>query len=353
MTSEEKSPIISIIVPVYNAERFLARCLDSLVNQTYPNLEIICVNDGSTDHSREILEQYAANDTRINVLNKKNSGPSSARNDGLAQVTGQYVMFLDSDDWMELNACEIAMNEIHNSGADVVFWNYIREFESVAKPRCIFGNQRIAFTEPNALNCLQRRFVGLYGEELNDPSSAHSIGTVWGKIYKAELLVAHQFIDTSIIGTEDELFNLIVFEHAESVVYLPSYLNHYSKDNLNSFTIQYKEYLQQQWHELFRRMRLFIVENHKDSTYYEALDNRIALSLIDLGLSAIKSHMNPLKKWKKIRIILRDEEYASAISKLDVSQFPSKWKLFFWSAKHGWILLLYTMLSIMNYLIGK
>ena len=97
--------MISIIIPVYNAEKHLRRCVDSVLAQTHTNLEIILVNDGSTDGSEKICEEYRMKDSRITVLHKENGGVSSARNLALEHIRGDYVMFVDSDDWIEENMC--------------------------------------------------------------------------------------------------------------------------------------------------------------------------------------------------------------------------------------------------------
>lgn len=101
---------ISVIVPVYNVEEYVAKCLDSLLAQTYGNLEIICVDDGSTDRSGQICEEYRERDNRLIVLHKKNGGPASARNMGLGTFTGAYVSFVDPDDWVEADLCERLLN---------------------------------------------------------------------------------------------------------------------------------------------------------------------------------------------------------------------------------------------------
>lgn len=95
---EKITPKVSIIVPVYNVENYLRKCLDSLINQTLKNIEIICINDGSTDNSLSILEEYASKDERIIVINQENAGVSSARNRGLEIATGEYIAFVDADD---------------------------------------------------------------------------------------------------------------------------------------------------------------------------------------------------------------------------------------------------------------
>lgn len=97
---------ISVIIPVYNTERYLHRCLDSIINQTYKNLEIICINDGSSDNSLDILREYEKNDTRITVITQKNSGLSAARNLGMAYSTGDFISFVDSDDSLVLTCYE-------------------------------------------------------------------------------------------------------------------------------------------------------------------------------------------------------------------------------------------------------
>ena len=98
----KNQPKVSIIVPVYNVEEYLVKCLDSLVNQTLKEIEIICINDGSTDNSLEILNTYAQKDSRITIIDKKNEGVSAARNTGLNISKGEYIMFVDSDDYLEL-----------------------------------------------------------------------------------------------------------------------------------------------------------------------------------------------------------------------------------------------------------
>ena len=113
-------PKISIIIPNYNTEKHLPKCLDSLVNQTFKDIEIIVIDDGSTDASAKIIRKYAAKDNRIKVITQKNSGPATARNKGLDAATGKYLMFCDSDDWYEPNMCEIMFKTIEKQKTDVV-----------------------------------------------------------------------------------------------------------------------------------------------------------------------------------------------------------------------------------------
>ena len=100
--------IISVIIPVYNVENYIEKCLNSIVNQTYNNLEIIIIDDGSTDNSIAIAEKIAENDKRIRIISQVNQGVSSARNLGLDNASGEYILFIDSDDWLDLETCKIA-----------------------------------------------------------------------------------------------------------------------------------------------------------------------------------------------------------------------------------------------------
>lgn len=124
-----KTPLISIIVPIYNVAPYLPRCLDSIVGQTYKNLEIILVDDGSTDNSLEICHQYAAKDSRMRVIHQENKGLAGARNTGLEDVHGEFVTFVDSDDWLDLHALENYLKGIQQTPSEVVWGNiqYVRE----------------------------------------------------------------------------------------------------------------------------------------------------------------------------------------------------------------------------------
>ncbi|HFH2090816.1 TPA: glycosyltransferase family 2 protein [Streptococcus pneumoniae] len=120
---------VSVIIPVYNVEKYLRRCLDSVVNQTYKDIEVILVNDGSPDNSKEICEEYVAKYSNIQLINQKNAGLGAARNTGLQYITGNAVTFVDSDDWLELDAIEYYVASMKKSDADIVVTQMIRKKE--------------------------------------------------------------------------------------------------------------------------------------------------------------------------------------------------------------------------------
>ena len=173
-------PKISIIIPVYNVEKYLAECLDSLINQTLKDIEILCIDDGSKDNSLEILNEYAAKDDRIKVFAQKNSGPGAARNLGIQHAKGEYLTFVDSDDWLKENAMEVVYNCAIEKNTDMLFFsgiNYYDEFyqETVFLKNVIVDKELINF-ENSYRSCL-----GL-------PVSTY------GKLYKTEFLKKNNII---------------------------------------------------------------------------------------------------------------------------------------------------------------
>lgn len=119
-------PKLSIIVPIYNVEKYLARCIESILNQTFKDFELILVNDGSTDNCRKICEEYKKKDSRIIIVDKKNAGLSSARNLGLDTSNGEYIGFVDSDDFIDVNMYEILLNIINTNDSDIVICDYYK-----------------------------------------------------------------------------------------------------------------------------------------------------------------------------------------------------------------------------------
>ncbi len=205
--------LITVIIPVYNVEKYLPRCLDSVIHQSYKNLEIILVDDGSTDSSGAICDQYALRDNRIKVLHKSNGGLSSARNAGLHQAHGDYISFVDSDDFIALEFIERLLRLITNNTADIAFCNY--------SLYCTLEPQ--VHTNPSGKSTL---YVGRKAIMSNFYN--HNCGVsvmAWGKLYKRELFGKIRFPEGRIY--EDEATTYLVFYLAKKVVYLKAPLYFY------------------------------------------------------------------------------------------------------------------------------
>lgn len=349
----ETSPLVSIIVPVYNADKYLEKCLDSLIGQTYQKIEILCVNDGSTDRSLEILQGYSQRDPRIHLINKENAGVSQARNDALQEASGDYIMFVDADDWVDAETCETVLSCAVKDHADIVMWSYCSETNSRSSRKEIYPEKRI-FTGSKVKMQLHRRFVGVIKEELAHPELADALCPVWGKLYRKELLEGVEFVDLSTIGTyEDGFFNLEVFGKAMKVVYLPEYYYHYRRSTTESVTSGYRKELFVQWQNLFARIRNYIEENNLPIQYQEALQNRIALSIQGLGLNIVSADRSGIWMIREIKAIISRQEYKDAYKNLDFTFFPIHWKVFYGSARLGLASVVYVLLRIISNIISK
>ena len=341
------NPLISVIVPVFNQESYLRQCLDSLINQTFENIEIICINDGSTDQSGVILRKYMMLDDRVTVLELPNEGVSAARNSGLQQAKGAFILFVDSDDWIEPTTCEIAFNSINKYEADIVMWPYIRENGKKGLPKKIF-DEDIVFEGDNLKKTIHRRFIGPIGNEVYTPENMDSLCTVWGKLYRTEITKGLQFVDLKKIGSfEDGLFNLQVFGNINRAVYINQYLYHYRTNNYKSATRRYNPDLPEQRNTLYFLMSTYISENNLDQDYTEGLSNRKCLDVLGLGINAVAAEKGIISKREGIYRILNDQQRKECLQVFNTTGFPVYWKLFYNAAKKD---KLYTLLVLLTFI---
>lgn len=220
------SPKISCIVPVYNVEKYLRRCLDSIRAQTFTDFECICVDDGSPDGSGKILDEYAEKDSRFVVIHKDNGGVSSARNAGLDAARGEYVCFVDSDDWMETDYMKKMYEAATEIGADLVVCGIDLELENGKKQLlCCVKAKEVYDSKEKFLN----KFASLRGK----PQCDACIHSVFNKLYSINLLNAVRF-PLDIKYSEDYLFNLDVFENVEKGVFLEKAFYTYSYNPLSA-----------------------------------------------------------------------------------------------------------------------
>lgn len=212
----ETLPLVTLIVPVYNSASTLPRLLDSILGQTYSRLEVLLINDGSTDESLQVLETYAARDDRLRVFSRPNSGPASCRNLGLSLAKGEYVLFADADDWLEPNAAERMVIAAQTSGCELVIADYYR----------IIGER-----------CYQMGRIdqGIYSrkelaEIMMDNPADFYYGVVWNKCFRLDLIRAAGLeFPRHLDWCEDFLFNLEYLQYAQQVFILKEPLYYYVK----------------------------------------------------------------------------------------------------------------------------
>lgn len=211
-----KEPKFSIIIPVYNVENYLSECMDSVVNQTLLDIEIICVNDGTKDRSRQILESYQKNDDRIHIVDKKNGGLSSARNAGLKVASGRYILFLDSDDYIAPKTCERLYAEILEREIDIIV------FGSHAFPYYLRPGKWL--TNNLTIHTKSYRNGGM--EALLKENGAYPF--VWRDCFKRDFLIEHNLeFDEEMRFAEDLIFQFMAFPLAKNITFIGDRLYNY------------------------------------------------------------------------------------------------------------------------------
>ena len=208
------SELISLIIPCYNAESTLEKCLESVISQSYQNLEIIIINDGSTDQTFNIINEFAEKDSRIVVINQKNAGVSAARNVGIKTASGSYICFVDSDDWVEKEYCVVLHQIITHNDADISIAEAFFEDEKGNLVQTIESeNSKIAiYDQQTALRLLLEDKI----------IQSHP----WAKLYKSELLKT-VFFPENLEAFEDYCTMFTVFNSAKKVVKLNKAIYHY------------------------------------------------------------------------------------------------------------------------------
>lgn len=202
--------MISIIIPVYNVEKYLEDCLNSVLNQSNQNFEIVCINDGSTDRSLDVLKNYTSKDIRIKVVSQENKGLSAARNRGIKEAIGDYIFFLDSDDWLEPNTLQILQRNITDE--DLICFNGRRYFEDGTIEKSDYG-----ITENNLSGWVYYNKYALMNTKFSFVCSVL-------RIYKRDYLLNNNLYFKEGIYHEDNLFTPFAFYYAKKVKAIPDIL---------------------------------------------------------------------------------------------------------------------------------
>ena len=266
MTCIPQERCISVIIPVYKTEEFLNVCIESVLKQTYQNLEIILVDDGSPDNSGKICDAYAAKDTRISVIHKKNSGVSDARNMGLQKATGEAVMFLDSDDVLaDYGALAAMMTQMERTDSDIMVANYARLWKGKILPSGSCMQLQSLDRESQDF-----RFQGFYSNGV--------LAYVWGKLYRRSFLEKHQVCFAWHGYAQDKAFNLECYFCGAKYDFCEVRSNLY-RMNPNSASFRYRQDSQKQWmaltaeieHALERQGNSLQQKKYRDVIWYTVL----------------------------------------------------------------------------------
>ena len=305
---------ISIIVPIYNAEAYLAMCIDSIIGQTLTNLEIILVDDGSQDASLSICKAYEAKDARIRVVTQSNSGVSAARNKGMSLATGEYLGFVDPDDWIEPEMFEQMYNRIREEAYPICMSNYYKD----DKRSSILKRLKIKPTT-QALNkeeVIEHIIANMVGSEGFFRSYHYIMGCVWRCLYKRSFIEAHHItFNTEVKVMEDLVFNIQALLKSEGLTLTKGAWYHYIQ-NPKSVLHTYNVTMWENHNTVHSLLEKYLVEANLDMQLRKRLDTRYIGMIFD----SIYNEMNRnnevtlTHRFKKVKEICKTEKVKVTLS---------------------------------------
>lgn len=226
---------IAIIVPIYNSSNFLEICLNSIKNQTFKDIEVIMVNDGSTDDSVEICKRFCKDDLRFVLINKNNTGVSDSRNIGIKSSKSDYIMFVDADDWLEKEAVEIAYMNIEKNKADICQFNYFFDYENQQLKRENFSQNIIIIDDKKRKDIQCNVLAYRYAKNNKNIEYFGSIRGCWNKIFSKEFLEKNNiFFDTQLKIQEDTHLMVNALEKVNKIIFINQYLYHYRQNKISA-----------------------------------------------------------------------------------------------------------------------
>ena len=321
------SGLVSVIIPVYNVEKFLKRCLDSVCNQTYKNIEIIIVNDGSPDNSQMIIDEYAKKDTRIVPIIQENGGLSEARNSGMRVANGKYLLFVDSDDYIELNSIELLIDNVNKKKADIVIAN-----KKTLNPNGEFSygvDFQTKVLNENEMGTSKLKFDYFLGRGYGVSACA--------KLYNHDFIKNRKikFEKNNEIFAEDMLFNLKCYTYSPRISLMNEKLYIYCT-NEDSITMTYKPNIAKRMLALVENFYRHLLKLDQLEQHQDLLD---FMSFNAMSVSCANAYQYSEDRYleirKEIKYLMKSELIRQMIDDFTkgryISDINSKsWRLFAW-----------------------
>lgn len=332
------NPLISVVVPIYNVEKYLDRCITSIVNQTYKNLEIILVDDGSPDNCPQICDEWAKRDNRIRVIHKQNAGLGMARNTGIENATGEYIFFFDSDDYVDITLIEQCVDTANNNEAEIVIYGHSDVYAN--------GSLKTQMLNPTKKVYRERKYITELLSELLVYKLGFGISTCM-KMFDLNLIKRHGFKYKSEreIISEDLYFLLEIFSKATTVAILPKNLYYYYKRN-DSLTKTYKKDRQEK-NNLFLQKSLELAQQ---IGYSEQVSQYIQVRYHFYTIAAMKqilqTDLDGTEKRKQIYAILNDELFRKTLTWKVVKKEKLLSRILFFAARIKWYSACYWMIKL-------
>lgn len=275
--------LISVIVPVYKVEKYLNQCVDSITNQTYKNLEIILVEDGSPDNCGRICDEYAKKDSRIKVIHKENGGVSSARNVGLNTSTGNWIAFVDSDDWIEKEYFEAMINQAKKENANVILCGYNRIWKN---------NVEKVNASGETVNYTSKKYL------INSLNPQTGFGFCHMKLIQRECIGEIRFNENLVVG-EDALFNIQISKNIEKAVFLKQPIYNY-RNNSNSVVKRYDENYANKYLYSMKVNKEYLLKNYYEEEILQNYYNFVAYHVMLVAINYCYHPYNIVKNRRKL-----------------------------------------------------
>lgn len=324
---------ISIVIPVYNSERYIDKCIQSVLEQTMTDFELIVIDDGSSDNSGRILDNYAQQDSRIKIFHIENSGVSAARNYGIEECKGDYIYIMDSDDYLEENALMDMYCAAIESKCDVVISDhYVFTMVNNQKVSHYFSKEFFTMNR-DTINLIQKMvlyksFSPFYTKE----NIGLGIAAPWNKLIKREVIIDnHLLFDPYVRGLfDDGLFCIDLFECVNSLKYIREPTYHY-RITQSSLIHQYNNQRINTYLRVYERLNDFCIDKNKTYNLKDAINARKIQYLGNL----FKTHFlapqfasNVIDRYNKVKTVINETTYAEAIKEVNVDDLLGKQKVF-------------------------
>ncbi len=311
-------PFISIIIPIYNSQKYIKKNIDSILNQTYKNFELLLINDGSTDDSLSVINSY--NDDRIRLINKKNGGVSSARNYGINSSSGDYLYFVDSDDYIEPNTLEKFVDIIKSFNPDLIICGFFSETYNSHSYDKIFFDEKLYSSRGE----FRKDIVSLYDK--------HLLYNVWNKLFKKDIIINNNILFPNINFGEDIIFNQLYLENSKKIYNSELCLYHYVREVSNSITTKYIPNL---FDLRINENKIFINFFNSYGVDYDSYISFVSKRFIERTVGCLenvhrKNNLNISDKIRETEKIIHHNETSKYLSLYSSDSFKFKFILFFY-----------------------
>lgn len=329
--SNNKKPIVSIIVPVYNSEKTISRCIKSLTNQTLEDIEILLINDGSSDSSKDVLEELAKNDIRIRVINKSNTGVSDTRNLGIKESKGIYIGFVDADDYVDNSLYKNLIDEAKKYKLDMVMCKYI-----TIKNSCCFEEDLDINLNQNSETLKRNLILNMIGPQDEESFNKQStiMGSVWRSVYLRDVIIKNNIMfEVNSSYAEDLVFNLKFLIKCNQIKIIDKALYYYDLTN-SGLSKGYRDDFLKVVKNLSMQIEEILKCDEICNLSYNEFNRRLSFVYFQYYNTVLRNIVNNKsafsKKYrKKLKSVVNDKQISSSLKYIKFNKLNFKNKYMF------------------------